>query len=498
MKYKSFSSFSKEMIPLDKRSLLFFYNKYLSFSSKKDSGELEIEFRFSEYSRLPSSQTNEENISPLSERTFFRLKSFFSSIVSPKNSISFVTEDTTYEGGYRMSKDLSGLFRPPISILKTSYLGNSSLGYLQVPEYGIKIATSLEKNVSSIPKEVKRKFTRRKERFSFWLSEYFRLDLTSVQSTGKTNQMINLYEMELEIVPFGKSRRKMVSLNYFKEEILSRLNSLLRSLLQQIYLTVEIYSKSEYFEIVRMFNLSCGSESSSQMFFDENVMYQARPLKPEDLVSGGIVNSKNETYSVTHKIDGLRRFLVFSRLGIWFVYPPSEANLLSRRQKGTIGTVIEGEYLSETNTFYAFDTLASYDEQYSSSSFPIGSSSIATKEHSERLGIATIAMRNLEAEQMNEKTRISIVSPLTFRDKTTSPISWKAKEFYPFSSPDEFYLRMVTMLEDAKNGDFANIPTDGLIFMPMKMPYNSKNDRQPLSSRILSRMSDICKWKPIS
>ena len=291
---------------------------------------------------------------------------------------------------------------------------------------------------------------------------------------------------------------------------------------------------------------SWGDESS----FDHRILFDARNLQIDDLVDGGItgkylnVDNINEAamymgtdistaremlesnpnlsvfyrneerdkngdlafYTVTNKADGLRKLLVFAHNGLWLVMGPSSANYVinrdeflnrikndSRRESFNEffaineGYIFEGELIPKENRngantevdnlYFIYDTL-SIPQTDNVGSNPYDNS-IQRKALGNRLNMAY----NI--------TRIAV-----FKDQKF-PINIYRKRFIPFATPDEFYTAVRQLLSSQENLPYE---TDGIIFTPNLMPYNSYvgSKKIDLWDRKLTRYADICKWKDTS
>lgn len=78
--------------------------------------------------------------------------------------------------------------------------------------------------------------------------------------------------------------------------------------------------------------------------------------KPVPLKLREMINPKFDP-AITVKYDGTRRFLLIDSEGIYFFAPPKEVKRIGNGNKEFSGTFIDGEYMPETNEYFAFDIL---------------------------------------------------------------------------------------------------------------------------------------------
>jgi hypothetical protein len=106
-----------------------------------------------------------------------------------------------------------------------------------------------------------------------------------------------------------------------------------------------------------------------------SLLAEARDIKIQDMVYGGIVGNKNTKYVVTHKADGIRRLAVVMPNELWVFMPGlPDANLLYRTDgrdpvhiENKDGFILDGELLFDENRkdhspskylYYIFDCLS--------------------------------------------------------------------------------------------------------------------------------------------
>jgi hypothetical protein len=67
------------------------------------------------------------------------------------------------------------------------------------------------------------------------------------------------------------------------------------------------------------------------------------------------------------------------------------------------------------------------------------------------------------------------------------------KSFYEFTNAEELFSRVRRMFREIPHLAYHQ---DGFMFTPSNIIYNPHSDNFPLTARVLTRMPDICKWKP--
>ena len=411
---------------------------------------------------------------------------------------------------------------------------------------------------------------RKRVRESYKLSDgRYTLDFTMVTGTNiKGEEIKDTYEIELEADILNKDS-----------------NSVINSILKNILDTDNLYTIGQYIDIVNVVNDAMhhpgykiptgkhlekqekeeGQEGEEGLVevpnfipqeswgddsrFDHRILFEARNLKVDDLVDGGItgkylnINNVNDAaiymgtdiptaremlesnpnlsvfyrnderdkngdlafYTVTNKADGLRKLLVFAHNGLWLVMGPNSANYVinssdfldkikddDRRNSFkkffavNVGYIFEGELIPKenrnganmevNNLYFIYDTLSIPQTNGNASSYD---NSIQRKALGNRLNVA------------HNITKISVFNDQRF------PINIYRKRFIPFATPDEFYTAVRQLLSSQENLPYK---TDGVIFTPNLMPYNSYvgSKKIDLWDRKLSRYADICKWKDTS
>ena len=480
-----------------------------------DPAEIEISFgeysigpKPSQYSGGPKSSQYSKNIIPyeISGNTYNRvLIEFKKKFGSPEKT------DITDSMNDPKNKDVRKSYD---NIKKTTkWILKERISKHDDEKYRLRFRLSTEREIKEIH-NFKPGLTRRKHRNSYIIDNISRIDLTKVESGENIT-----YELELEII--GRQ------IDY------QRLNKNILDVLRTLQNTNIVYSIIQYKEVISRFNNSLKREGDkfSDYRMVNSFMYNPRNLHYNDMVYGGLVGNPNENYRVAHKTDGLRKFLIMTDMGLYLVYPPYEVNFLTGRTiKQLVGYIIEGELVlpnmrilrsddgadsitmedfremlivnrenadyqnmlkrrykgailsgAQPYWFIAFDTLH-VPGWNNSEGILVKGKEIQKRSHPERINAAADFKRILMSEPDDK-----------WKEITAKLFLLSIKEFKKFDNSEEFFrvMREVISLENS-----LAYKTDGYIFMPINMPYDSGNDKISLRERILTKNADICKYKP--
>ena len=401
----------------------------------------------------------------VSRRAFNRILEFFSGIAKP-----IVTHTTDYRSN-NIRKTVTTSTSLGDQHVETWSI-KERVWNRMVHEYRYRVAISREvENIAPV-EGFRPESTRVKDRKSFMTAGgSMRLDLTVVNSVDERHGDSTTYEVELEVL---------------NPRAIRDLPKNIGLIMKQLHDTAEIYSQTEYNAIVDYVNTTLGGRPRERGTIDHRVLYQMRNLHLVDMQYGGLVGNSQEIYTVTHKADGVRKLLVFHPTSVWLVMAPDEANLVFRLTNQTedtplTGTILEGELVpvenrktgspNSTYWFLAFDTLAAPEIGVGTKR---GSKAIQKKPHSERLRYA------------KEISKLP-----AFTDSRALVIN--TKTFKAFNSSTEFFAIMRIFQRQIPSLPYKD---DGYIFTPENMPYDSGHSFKSLSERKLTRLADICKWKP--
>lgn len=446
-----------------------------------DLNHFELEARFTDY------HYDVQKEKGIDFRTYQRLSEKFKNYTHETN----YSTDITYKPKKIRYSYIPGEIPKEILIKKERVKGFPK--YL-VP-YNIRIALSIENQLeltNKIKQEIinspnEDKLTRIKDRISYFIGSYLRLDLTKV-NTIEGNLTSTKYELELELL----------NKNGFSEW-----SNQLYEILRIIQDTEIVYTLYDYRNLIGFINKNLGGSENKTNMVDGSLVMDARNLKFRDLVMGGIVKSNpvpNEnllkdvndpnyhrkinsmvTYKVTVKSDGLRKLLVINENGLWLVWGTEVNHILGSNPllKGREGYIFDGELLleehrnensgiSEKYLYLIFDLIC---YNYNGIIDP----TIRYKSHTNRMNIAEALVNYIKNSTGNQ---------------SLSNIQLVAKEFFYLNGVAEFYANMN---EVNRRREVSPYKEDGFIFVPNECAY--KRIKTPLDRRILTEVPDICKWK---
>ena len=163
------------------------------------------------------------------------------------------------------------------------------------------------------------KLVRFKNRYSFQLDKYWKVDLTMVKHLTPSQ-----YRPKSEI-------EYIVEMEMTNLDNIDEMKKSLKKNLNGIY--------GLYFDL-------------------QKYMFSIKPMNPQTLEQKDLVLLKKERYTVTDKADGVRMFLIFGKDFIHLRNPKTEEPYLTcDNETGVHDTIIDGEYLKDTKEFLAFDIL---------------------------------------------------------------------------------------------------------------------------------------------
>jgi hypothetical protein len=238
--------------------------------------------------------------------------------------------------------------------------------------WGYRITSSVETHLQKLDKKFQPSIERRRQRTTFLLNSYpgFRFDLTVVDEKNLlNNKMYRKYEIEIERT---EKMSDAAGLGIFMNAIKFVLVSMqdVRELedvvtmetRKDIATTLHRILKIE--KVTKPYALVEDEPRQFKRGRYQNPYMLPRGFwnKPSNLTMDNMLEPFFDEYSVTTKLDGERRFLLFTDRGAFFFSPPGDvwktdivfANFLSI-------TLIDGEFyydpLEQTFTYYMFDIL---------------------------------------------------------------------------------------------------------------------------------------------
>jgi hypothetical protein len=218
-------------------------------------------------------------------------------------------------------------------------------------------------------------------------------------------------------------------------------------------------------------------------YIDRRILTEARSLKIADLKMGGMVGGKWKM-TCTHKTDGRRMMLIVCKLGVWLVFPPYEYNLLVPSGSNPILasqglTVFDGELIPMSRR--RFENDAPTDKYW----FQVIDILFANGSSVQHQHMDTDEGRFASAEKELYRLKDINVFPENLHVSTKNCNSW--------SEVEGFFNITSDMLAEVPSLKFK---TDGLMFIPVNHKYLIYNWNVRSKDRDLTKLPDICKWKP--
>ena len=319
-----------------------------------------------------------------------------------------------------------------------------------------KLSISKEEKVYTFPDYLYEKhITRNKKRYSFFVQNYIRIDVTRVDQDGKIQ-----HEVEVELMKIEDNCIRVF------EEIIENIKKYLPN--NQ--------------EVIDYYNTTMTGRELQRDKLIYGTVSRARDLTFQDLVnddqtSKGILDN----YKVSVKADGEHRFLVFHSSGVWLIFPTDTIQKLGSIQgyEYMENTIVAGELITK-------DNLRSKDMVVDSDIF-IPFDVLSYK------GLVTKDFYNYDERRKNIENDFNEGDILRLDNQIKLTI--KYKKFFEINSIETFYKSMNDALDEREKTFYKE---DGLIITPMNSTYITSGGKPglPLSERTLFKYTDICKWKP--
>ena len=305
-------------------------------------GDLEI--LAASFEKAANDQEREIRFQSISKKQFMHLFNKLSSLRKSRgDNMKYINTMSTVEISAAATGSLRRIYYPDgrykLEIKKTLFKQH-------IPDWNLKFCLSRESIIqhNSIPVVRTVEKVRHKNRHSFWdLKENsalngFRLDLTEVRSA---DGMIT-YEVELEIIC-------NTNINIIKQNILT-IYGWIHSAVKKEQIISITEQKSVIESICKLYRYTIYNE----------VPFGAlnRPVNLNLEEYGKKIKNDINYYRYTVKYDGERGLIYYSKTKIYLytfmnnVLLLGENNVPSRE-----GTLIDGEWMSEENVFYAFDLI---------------------------------------------------------------------------------------------------------------------------------------------
>lgn len=397
-------------------------------------------------------------------------------------SYDYQTKKTTYMEKIKAWSSYQSFFNKELN--RYEEVRTSSEGNTLAKEYNIRINVSDEFEYPSPSKYFQEKVIRNKNRTTFTIDHVGYLDLTEATeiyiSKDQNKSSNTKYEIELEL--FDEN------VLYENPQKILHECQIIRKVMQDSEILYTNSEKSEMYQYVsNLLKIKDGNLSFS-------MLPEARDLKLDDMVYGGLVGNEKTQYCVTFKADGIRRWIVFMPTKIWAIMPgTSDVNLLYKFEESSIngstinsvlvppytpGYIVDGELLSKHERkdsenskwmFYIFDCLVENKED----------------------------IRKLPYYERMEKANKITEFPF-YDNQLNQMIKFIVKGYKIISGVNHFFQTMKLMIAEE---DLLPYKNDGMMFIPVETEYNiyydnPKLNAPPIFDRVLTEFPDICKWKP--
>lgn len=344
---------------------------------------------------------------------------------------------------------------------RVTWMTKQRLDLLRSPALGVRLAVSEERPLLQPPTSFRAEFTRTKDRLSYLIYPgVARLDMTRVTDAQRRVS----YEVEVECLNLDLLYTRFMECTSIVWKWLTGSNTL--------YTVTELKAVAHDLALA---STRVGPREDPLQRFNRDVLVQARNLKREDLVYGGLVGNPETFYEVTAKADGVRKLMVFTPSGCWAVMPPYEYNRLLAYEplmQPLVGSWLDGEMVpverrnaqaSPPDTpywFLIFDVLR-------------------------------VEGRSVQAEPL--RTRLTLAKAVADIFQSHRTLRVHAKEFYPIKRVQDLFTTMSAL---KKREVTLAYKIDGYMFTPAQTPYNPRSHEVEAAQRCLVAVPDIVKWKP--
>lgn len=410
---------------------------------------IEIEARLTEFSQKRG----------VSLRTF----NFLNEVYRKYPTIKEITLDKIY-GKFRLTTHKNG--QPFGRIIEKKSIWNIKELSKLINEYNIKIDMNIEE-ISQGPVTGNPTVIRNKNRSSYMISDYIRLDLTMVNMTDERKREVINYEVELELLDVK-----------YLDDWVGELYILIKNLQNTEFIyTFEEYNKLNE-HIISQLSAGVRGVGSEP---PRSLLMQARNLEYHHLVYDNIIGG-NIRYRVTVKTDGVRKLFVYYNKSFYLVMLPGEVNKVYQRSVDPYGgkldyMISEGELIPKEKR--KSDKNGTIDTKYYYMIFDMLSiktnslNDIKLLSHSDRMKYAETCKIIIKNESGNN-------NDIVFDDSFTL----STKKFIDINnSAPEFFMTMNELDIMTRQVPYEN---DGFIFVPDNQSYNPR-----------AKLA-VLKWKPAS
>lgn len=401
---------------------------------------IEVEARF----HMVSPHTGD--LSPIPASVFYRMQDYLGTLQLP-STVALSTDST--EGDVRRT-EIGG---------RISWMQKQRIKFVESKPLGVRLVLSREIPTQA-PRSFRPTYTRTKKRTSYVFTDVARLDMTRV--TNSNNKVS--YEVELECLDLARVKSEFI-----------KYVSMVRKL---IYGSNTLYTSQELHAVAQELMLASPPVKPSEdplMRFNRDVLVQARNIKQEDIVFGGIVGNPDTEYEVTAKADGIRKLMVFTSSGCWLVMPPYEYDRVLTYEplmQPLVGSWLDGE-------------LVPMDRRNPKASPP------DTPYWFLIFDVLRVEGRSVQDAPL--RTRLTLAKTVADLFMTHKTLRVHAKEFYPIKRVQDLFTTMSSL---RKLEPTLAYKIDGYMFTPSSTPYNSRSHELPIEQRVLVAVPDIVKWKP--
>lgn len=176
--------------------------------------------------------------------------------------------------------------------------------------------------------------------YSVYREEYgSRISILEKEGGKKQEKVWSLYDGQVSIYISEKENNVNV---YFKKDLLPTLlfvSQVDTMVLKLIHQTETIYSNSDFFELQH--------ELKFLLITNKIIEERYKPLGISDLQWGKLIGNESSEYTVSRYCGGPKRWLIFSKTGIWFVNKEeNEWNRIYDKEDPLLtGTIFEGELI---------------------------------------------------------------------------------------------------------------------------------------------------------
>ena len=452
-----------------------------------DNNELEIRFGY-----FVRNKQKQFFVSDVGQQLYNRL---YDRLIQKFNKFEEKETHEEWYGNVRKIKD--------VRTGQISWKSKRKVKNWDLPDYNVRIALNEERDAKEIINQTYTKL-RKKKRTSFTL-DVFRIDMTRVIDE---NEKIT-FEVEIEYI--DKITTKLVNISMMLKEVWIGL-----------YGGYYIYSNNQKRDVIESYNYTVKKKTiynkRGEPKMNYNFLVQPRNIKYADMVDRGLIGNEKTSYSVTYKADGIRKILFIHKAGIWLLKPPYDVeciyvytenadnnkkwfgeNFLLYTLTTYNGLILDGEVIPKKKRKYL--NLIEVQSKIKSQHLPLIDDflqidGIKNDPQIWYLIFDVIATPdegiNLSNKNYNERMMAAAEITDLFQGQL---LQVNMKSSRNFVTTSEFYGLMDAMLTGR---EFLPYETDGFIFIPVNVPYDSGSYRIDDIDRVVTKYPDQLKWKPAS